>query len=178
MIYGYVRKEYPKETTQQIQQLMQYKCEKLFIEENDLYKVEELQKLLKVMQKDDQIVVVDLLVFGQKLKTLKWIMRELLIKEIRFISLENNLDTKKDRTFYEMVFLMAQMDQSQTIYQAKKRTAHAKKIGRSGGRPSIGEDQIEVIEDLYTNKKLSMRKIADHCDLSIGTVRKYIKQIT
>ncbi|NKC68532.1 helix-turn-helix domain-containing protein [Vagococcus fluvialis] len=50
-----------------------------------------------------------------------------------------------------------------------------KRKGITVGRPKISEETIEKIYKLYSDKR-TIRYIAEQCNVSIGTVHKYIKK--
>ncbi len=173
MKYGYIRKDYPEETVVQIERVLTYGCDKLFIEENEFHKEEELRKLIEKLNFDDTVMVSDLRVFGKKLRELQDVMREFYHKNIRFVSMEENLDTEEVPSFYQSVFMMAQMDYLHTVYQTREGIKRARELGVIGGRPQINDEVIEKIQTLH-KKKMSLRKIATACDVSLGTVHKYV----
>lgn len=60
-------------------------------------------------------------------------------------------------------------------YRTNKGLLRAKEKGIVGGRPSISEQQKELIYKLYHIQKLSLREIATQCNVSLGTAYKYAK---
>ena len=61
-----------------------------------------------------------------------------------------------------------------TPYKGEKRTLPPKDINLLG-RPSLGQKKIDKIIDLYVSQKLSMREVAMRCNVSLGSVSKYVK---
>ncbi|MFU7520700.1 hypothetical protein ACM9HL_12740 [Vagococcus salmoninarum] len=80
-IYGYIRKDFPVETTNQLEKVMSYKCREIFIEETNFSVRKELNKLLQQLRNEDQLVVYNLQVFGQEFVTFEEITTQWLINK-------------------------------------------------------------------------------------------------
>ncbi|MBP1044231.1 recombinase family protein [Vagococcus sp. BWB3-3] len=61
-IYGYVKRQFPLATNEQLKIVMDYPCAALFIDER--YEEKELHELMNQLDSGDQVVVASLQVFG------------------------------------------------------------------------------------------------------------------
>lgn len=98
--YGYIRKEYPESTTEQLKKMENYNYDELFIDEYSFNRREELNKLLSQMNSRDKLIVSDLRVFHCDFKSLKELLIYLQSKQIHLISINENIDTKLSSRFY------------------------------------------------------------------------------
>ena len=87
-VYGYVRKVYPINVTEQLKQIMPYACETVFIEEASLSDDSELNSLLDQIVTGDIVVVASLKVFGKSLSELIALLQFFYDKAIRLVCLE------------------------------------------------------------------------------------------
>lgn len=174
-VFGYARKDYPSEITTQINQLMAYRCDKIFVENKSFDEHEEQQQLLNELLPMDVIVVVSLVVFGKTLRELTAFLDGLFQNDIRVISLEDKVDLDSQYSFTEVALALCEIDSKYKSQYTKQRLAISKSLGKSLGRPTISEDKIEEIQRLYHNQRMSYREISDCCQVSIGSVHKYLK---
>ncbi|MBP1042449.1 recombinase family protein [Vagococcus sp. BWB3-3] len=85
---------------------------------------------------------------------------------IIFLDEENNF-------YNQLVFIM---NIEQRIISARRieSVKEARKKGKIIGRPSLESELQEKIHCLYKENKMSMREIATTCNVSLGTVHKYV----
>lgn len=176
VLYAYVRKEYPASTLEQLRMLSDYKCEEVFIEENDISNGHELERLVDCLQEDDQLLVYDLRAFAKGAKDFKQLLEQLTRQNIRLISLQDKLDTEVSQQFYSDALLVLNMEKKYRKYMIRTSLEQAKLAGRVTGRPRVEDDVISKIVFLFEKKGKSMREIAEICQVSLGTVHKYIKK--
>lgn len=174
-IYGYIRQEYPEPTTEQLNKLKNYSCNEIFVEEHNSREQIELEKLLDLIKSEDQLVVSDLRVFHYGIKALKELLVYLQVKQVHLVSINEDIDTKRSLQFYSDVLAVIEMEEKQRSYLVKKNILKARSEGRIGGRPKIDKQTTEKILYLYYHKRQTIREIAEICDVSIGTVHKYVK---
>jgi len=174
--YGYIRKEFPVETLKQIHALLPHECEELFIEESDLGSEHELQRLMEVCEAKDTIIIYHSCVFEKNLRSYAKIIEEFMDKQVDLLILDEKIDTHIEKNYYTTVKKIADMEryvlQKKTIYGIK----NARNDGRVGGRPKITETTIKNINHLRNVQKLPLRKISELCNVSLGTVHKYIHE--
>lgn len=174
-IYGYARKDYPIETTKQLKMLITMNCDEVVIEEPLFFEKKELEGLMNKMQPKDTLIVYDLLVFGQEIVKFERIIHTLSKSNIRLISVNNHIDTETDDSFFNNVTTLNAMHLELIKYKTKNNIAKARKRGVKVGRPKIEAETISKIRYLHEQKKYSLRKIAEECAVSVGTVYKYVK---
>ncbi|MGX6962260.1 helix-turn-helix domain-containing protein [Vagococcus xieshaowenii] len=92
-----------------------------------------------------------------------------------------------DAAHVELVFLNETTDFSMYLrkicqaeiksitYRTKKGIDNARTQGVVGGRPKTPKKTQEKIRELYYSRKLSLKQIAEKCNVSIATVYKYSK---
>lgn len=174
--YGYIRKRFPISETDQIVQIMAYKCEELFFESQSLLETTELEIMLDKLASEDTVVVASLQVFGKSVQKLQPIIEIFKNKKIRLICLDNNLDTKRDSFFYSSFNYLYQMDINCESEKIKQKIILARDEGKIMGRPSLDEETTERIYKLYHDYKWTMRRIANECEVSLGSVSKYTQR--
>lgn len=174
--YGYIRKEFPIETMKQIQALLPYECVELFIEDSKLGEESELNRLLSLSNPGDMIVVYHSCAFEKNLRNYAKIVEKFKHKKISLLSLEEKIDTREQSNYYNFVRKIAEMEhyviQKKTIRGIK----NAREDGRIGGRPKITEHTIKHIIHLRNTQNLPLRQIAEVCNVSLGTVHKYLQE--
>lgn len=174
-IFGYARKGYPSEITIQINRLMVYECDKIFVENQNFNIDEEQDAMFQELLPMDVIVVVNLAVFGKTLRELTALLDDLFKKKIRLISLDDKIDSKKRYSFIDVALALCEVDSNYKSQYTKQRLAVSKSLGKSLGRPTISEAKIEEIKRLYHHQRMSYREISSCCQVSIGSVHKYLK---
>ncbi|MBP1040232.1 recombinase family protein [Vagococcus sp. BWB3-3] len=171
--YGYIRKGFPYSETDQIRQVMTRDCEELFFEGGTLLEVQQLEALLTRLETGDQVIVASLQVFGQNMQHLTPIITEFKSKQIQLVSLQDQLDTRRDSFFYPLFEVLSVMDSECKSERIKQQIVLARDEGKVIGRPAIDETTIDRIYQLYHEYKWSMRRIATECGVSLGSVFKY-----
>lgn len=174
--YGYIRKGFPMSETDQLTELLTYGCDEFFLEDYFLKNDKELEVLLSRIAAGDQVVVAQLQVFGRTIQQLSTIMLAFERQQIRFVSLRDDVDTQADSSFYSVFELFSRVDGECRSERMKQQLAVSREDGRNIGRPALNEKTIQRVYDLYHEKKWPMRKIAEACDVSLGSVFKYTQK--
>lgn len=177
-VYGYTRRDYPCSVVEQIELLRTFNCDNLFIEESLFEDDSELTKLVAGLHEADTVVVADFQVFGKGLKQLGDLFLLFQEKQIRFISINDHLDTSSTEgqlfySYFQLILKEEKMYQRQSMQQSIEL---ARQNGRTIGRPTVSPDVIEQIKQLHTSQRLSLRDIASQCGVSLGTVHKYVHE--
>lgn len=173
-VFGYVRKDYPSETSIQMKKLMELECEDFFIEKTPFNIDAELKAMLKSLKEDDVLIMASLASFGKGINDLKLIMDDIHQKNIRLICLEEDIDTSKEYSFIEILNIISFLDKEVRSEKVKQALVDVKNSGKQLGRPTIDEETVQQIKKLHTEYRLSLRDIASQCGVSIGTVHKYV----
>lgn len=175
-IFGYVRKNYPEETSVQINQLMALDCDDLFIEKADLTEDKELCALLNQISDGDTIIVPSLLSFGKSVNELYEIVSKITLRHAKLIGIKEELDTESTYTFYQIYTIIHSINKEVASEKIKQALEEKKMGGQQLGRPTIDQKTVEAIKYLRQNKKLRLREIAEICDVSVGTAYKYSEE--
>lgn len=180
-IYAYVRKEFPVETIKQLQVLLTHNCDNVFVEEQAFSKEEELKKMIDLLQPQDTVVIFSLLVFGKSQQELVPIVTLFLKRDVRLVSISDQIDSENQPDFYSQLIRFAKFEQTIVTYQLKEVRQEGLAIATDEelewGRPTITSEKIKRIQFLYQNKNVTFREIAAECDVSLGTVHKYVKAL-
>lgn len=167
--YGYLRNDYPVPLSQQIEQILSIKCDKVYVESLDISDHSQLELLrLKLVEKDT-VAVPDLRVLTLPLNYLSELLMEFGSKNIRIISVGDKMDSEKPLLLCEAFAIYSSLEKMQMEITEIQRKTNEKEIGR----PRISPKVINEIQFLYNNQGLTMREIADKTNVSLGTVFKY-----
>lgn len=160
--------------TKQIRVLSHFEIDEVVIEEADRY--QEFHKLLNRFKKNDTLVLYKLSVLELKQAELVSFIERLEKLDMRLIIESNRIDTSEsNRTnFFSDCKLIIQTQSEITRYLTKRSLEQAHEKGVVLGRPKLAIDTVETIRYFRENKKMSIREIAQKCNVSIGTVHKYI----
>ena len=89
------------------------------------------------------------------------------------IAINEEIDTENYKDFYDqMLFFFDVSKRSRSATTRRALNARREK-GQSLGRPKINEMTINKIKELR-EQRYSLREIAVKCDVSLGTVHKYL----
>lgn len=170
--YGYIRKDTKRTLMEQLTKFSPYDCKELFIEQEQLAEVRELRRCLQILDSRDTLVIMNLASFGKAFNS--HFMTDLLInKTVRLISIDDELDTIDSPLFMSYNQLVSDTEKIISTELSKER--ERSRNGIKYGRPNIEEQIINEISYLYQKKNWSMRRIAEKCGVSLGTVSKYSK---
>lgn len=176
--YAYINPNESQGMSCQLNKMMSYNCDEFFIEEKEAKGNRELECLLKVVRKGDCVVIADINVFGMNLKKLNELMTNFFSWGVCLISVDDQLESTEMLPFEKALSLFAKIETRQTVYNTQRRRLKAIESGKEWGRPMISADKIREIRFLHENNNLTMREIALECDVSLGTVHKYLTKIT
>ena len=174
-IYGYIKRNYPVPTAEQLTAIVDHECDELFIENDEFKASTELDKMLKNIMFNDQIVIYDIRVLFKGFKELKELFKMMGEKKIRLISINDKLDTQDNAMFLDNILLMIKTEEEYRSHYIKHRIDQGRAEGKRHGRPRVDEEIIKKIQFLFNNKKYSLREISRICNVSLGTVHKYTK---
>lgn len=175
-VIGYAREDYPIQMSLQTSRLLAYECEQLFIDKRSFDEDKQLQLVLSKLKEDDVLVVESLSVFGKNLAGLITILEQLAKQNVRLVSISEMLDSEKQPDFYEHSVIIFNVISEQRSEYTKQRLEKYRLTGSQLGRPSIDDETIEKMQKLYEEKKMTLREIAAECDVSLGSVHKYVNQ--
>lgn len=174
-IYGYIRENVPCPTAEQLNELSDCQCQEFLLESSNLKQSPELARLLTVVEPGDIIVSTNLSVLGKTLPHLAVFFQTLKERKVRYVSIQDGLDTNDASTFYHYLELFSKNDKEIkrliTCQSLEVRRNNGDKIGR----PALTEETIQQIKKLFKEKR-SLREIALACNISLGTAHKYVTE--
>lgn len=177
---AYIRQYKNVSISEQLKSLKDFRCDEIFIEEQLSIERVELQRLQMMMQNNDRVIIKNIKVFNLEANASLELLGHFASREIEFISLDEEFSSKKNPSFAQIFLGLAEMDKSYKIKEkhmtnqkSENRTKEIIKYNEIG-RPSIDYEKIHTIRFLYKSKSLSMREIATKCNVSLGTVHKYL----
>lgn len=175
--YGYIKKtsEMAK-IIEQVNTISQYEVANIFID--DETSSVEFQVLYESLTKGDSLVITSLSVFEQTLRQLEEFFLKLQELNIRLIIVNEGIDTNEScfSHYCRIMLSLVQMEKEVAKQLTFKRMAKARENGIVGGRPSLDQKVIDEIIYLRKQHKKSIRQIANECDVSVGSVYKYVTQ--
>ena len=164
-IIGYAR---VSSTTQnlnsQIDKLKQIGCSRIFEDKiTGTYKERPgFDELMKYIRTGDTLVITELSRMSRSLSHLLEIVDKLKEKDIKFKSLQENIDTQSisGRAFLSIMGAISQMELEIKKERAAAGRAAAKARGKSGGRPKLDQDKLEQARILYQNSDKSAKEVS------------------
>ncbi|MGO2265271.1 MAG: hypothetical protein ACTH54_00370 [Vagococcus salmoninarum] len=168
-VYGYVRASYHLPVDQQIELLVKKKCTNIIIETNSDKHGKELRALQAKVKKNDELVTTNINVLGMTTEEFESFLAGLIKRGICFSSVEEGVNTASVYSGSDVFKLIYNLKIS-----GKARARYNDNVAI--GRPRINQKTIDRILSLYNKDKKSMRFISEECDVSLGTVHKYINK--
>lgn len=165
--YGYIRPSASKSLSEQLKELSDYNCDNYFVEEGSDYQNQEFERLLKIVKENDRIIVMNVRSLEMTIQRFGELLAMLNSMQIELISVEDKINSIEKIYFHEAVTLLVELVGCESII---------KKIEREQGRPPIDKMKVRRIRFLYHENKMTMREIANACEVSLGTVHKYLNQ--
>lgn len=142
-----------------------------YIKLKRLDKKEEIDKLMNILSENDVLYIFDYKSLDLTLTEFKTLHFRLLEKNIEVIFInesENYYNWLVDLTLIDFDIRSARVVDAIKLRRQK---------GVVLGRPKVNTDIQNKITYLYREQKKTMREIAQICDVSLGTVYKYVHHI-
>ncbi len=175
-IYGYVRNDIPCPTVDQFAALSPYECDEVFLEIGEVKEDAELQRLLTSVQPGDMLVTMAVSVFGKTLSHLSLILETLRERDVRFVSVQEGIDTDENQAFYYYLSLLSGNERETKRLLARQSIELSRSKGVKIGRPSLTDETVQKIEHMYNERK-TLREIASECGISLGSAHKYVLEL-
>ena len=154
--------------------LNRYKIDSFFIEQVSGRKEnrKELNKVLKVLEQGDTLVIYKIDRLGRSTKQLVNIMSELQERGINLISIKENIDTSTSmgKVIFTILSAIAELEADYISERTKEALAVLKDNGVQLGNKGLDERTINKIKKLYVETDLTQKEIAEKCDVCIKTV--------
>lgn len=155
--------------------MMMMYCEKVVKGSGDLVCLTSFKRFM-CGDKQDELYIFNIEDLGFRLSQLLPFLEELshtgrilhVVEKFPLVSLT-------DEEYFTYLLFVARNEKKVTKVRAEKSIQAAKELGEKIGRPRISEETILEIKNLHHYQKRTIREIAALCDVSIGTVHKYVK---
>ena len=166
----------------QIDALTKFGCERIFMEKMSATKERvELEKALNFLRAGDVLIVWKLDRLGRSLKQLVNTIDEIRVRDIGFISLQDNIDTTTPvgRLNLNLIAAFAEFEKDMIRERTLAGLNAARSRGRVGGRKAgLSKDAMltaKLIYDLYLENELKASEIYNSAKISKATFYRYIK---
>lgn len=184
MKIGYARvstKE--QELNLQIDALEKVGCKQIYQEKISGTKRErpELQKMLDSLRADDIVIIWKLDRLARSLTDLVNLVNEIEEKGAGLQSLNDPIDTttSQGKLIFHIFAALAEFERDIISERTKAGLAAARARGRKGGRPKglsqKAQNTAILAEQLYKEKKLSVREICEQLSISKNTLYRYLR---
>lgn len=165
----------------QLDALNLHGCEKIFKDVDSGAKDDRsgLMEALKFLREGDVLVVWKLDRLGRSTKQLIEIVNELNLKNVGFLSLQENIDTTTSggKLIFHIFASLAEFERDIIRERTKAGLIAARSRGRLGGRPKVmDEKKINMAKTLYNDKGTSIDDICQTLNISRATFYRYIKE--
>ena len=138
-----------------------------------------LLKLLEYARTGDEIVVTDLTRISRSTKDLISLVEDLGNRGINLKSLKESwLDTgtAQGKLMFTIIAGLSQFERDLISERTKEGLISARARGRTGGRPSIKQENVTKALKLYDTQNVTIQDICTMCNLSKNTLYNYIRQ--
>lgn len=129
------------------------------------------------LKKGDELIIYELKSLGKSITQLAPFFAYLDKNDIKLTILSKNYDypNLSNKQMLNLITELADMESFIISERTTKGIQKARRSGRIGGRPKISNETIERIKYLYHSQSYTLRKIAEECNVSLGTAYKYIQ---
>ena len=164
----------------QLDALKKAGCDEIFSEKKSgVSDRAELEKALGYLREGDTLVVTKLDRLGRSLKKLLELIEAFKKRGIHFQSLDDGIDTSTSvgNFFFQVIGAFSELERNLIIERTQKGLSAARARGRTGGRPSIhNNDKKEMAYREVMENKKSIKDIAKSLGMSRMTIYRYIEK--
>ena len=167
MKFGYARVSKNEQSLDvQVQKLTKAGCDEIFKEKISGAKDDrsQLNLLISKLRKGDTICVVRLDRLGRRMTKLIELINDFKVKNIEFVALENNIDTRTPigMLLFTVCAAFSEMERELIKERVKAGLDAAHLKGRKGGRPkSMTPDKMKKLKTLVKSKEFSVTEICN-----------------
>jgi len=181
MIIGYARVSTDTQCLdRQMDALKQYGIDELFTEKITGTKSNrpELDKVKLMARHGDTIVIESLSRLGRSTKDLLTLISDFQDKEIKVVSLKENIDTTTatGKLITTLLSAICEFERDTTVQRTNEGLASARARGRVGGRPRADTKAIEKAIKLYNAQTHSIKEICVIAGVSQATLYRELKK--
>lgn len=180
MLIGYARVSTGEQNLDlQIDALKQAGCEQVFTDKISGAKAERpgLGEVMKMLRKDDTLIIWKLDRFGRSLKDLVLKVELLQERGVHFKSLTENIDTTSaaGKLQFHIFSALAEFERDIIRERTMAGLRAARARGRHGGRPkAMTDEKLKLAQKLMRNKELSVDEICQMVEISRSTLYRYL----
>lgn len=183
MIIGYARvSTVDQNLDRQIHLLTAYGCEKIVTEKftGTIRDRKGLLQLFDVSRSGDTVVVESISRLGRKTLDILTIIQQLEEKDIQFVSLKEQIDTRTStgKAMFQMMCVIAELERNLIAERVKEGLEASKKRGKKLGRPKVDKDKISLALRMYDSNEYSIKEIIEGTGISQGSLYRAIKKRT
>ncbi|WP_182103195.1 recombinase family protein [Niallia taxi] len=171
-IIGYARvSSLGQDYEQQVEQLKNYGCTKIFSEKQSGAKKENrkaLSEAIEYLRKGDKLVVTKIDRLARSVRDLQNIANELDEKGIGLVFLKENIDfsTPAGKLMFTMLGAIAEFERDLINERTSEGRERAKKQGKHMGRPAMPEKDIKRALQLYNERETNGMSVNDIIQLT------------
>jgi DNA invertase Pin-like site-specific DNA recombinase len=138
----------------------------------------ELDKLLKIIQEGDTVIVWKLDRIGRSMKHLIELIDSFQEKGINFISLHENIDTTTatGKLVFRIFASLAEFERDMISERTKAGLEAARARGRKGGRKAKDSDIKRMALKMYDSKEYTIKEIHKATGVSPTSLYRYIEE--
>ncbi|MBP1039616.1 recombinase family protein [Vagococcus sp. BWB3-3] len=96
---------------------------------------------------------------------------------VRFLD-KGHMPHMTERDYIRILLTISRQEKEIRSICTKESLARVRREGIAIGRPTIQTTVVDKIDFLYNNQGKSIREVAAICEVSVGTVHKYLKKVT
>jgi len=181
MIIGYARVSTETQSVEsQTKRLKEYGCDKIFeeVQSGRIVHRPIFKDCLDFLRQRDSLVVCKLDRLGRTTKQLFELFNVLMDREIKFVSLDENIDITNPmgKLLFNMCAMMAEMEANSIKERTMAGLSAARARGKQGGRPpKIKDEKKEIFINMAANLNIPIGDICKHFGITRGTYYKYCK---
>lgn len=181
MIIGYARVSTHDQNLQmQIDALQNAGCFEIFEEKVTGSKKDRpaLNEMLKMIRKDDRVVVYKLDRISRSTKHLIELAELFKEKGVEFVSIQDNIDTSTPtgRFLFHVMASIAELERDIIRERTISGLESARARGRNGGRPNKNSKDVELALKMYDSKQYSISEIVKATKVSQATLYRKINE--
>lgn len=171
-IIGYARvSSLGQDYEQQVEQLKNYGCTKIFSEKQSGAKKDNrkaLSEAMEYLREGDKLVVTKIDRLARSVRDLQNIANELDEKEIGLVFLKENIDfsTPAGKLMFTMLGAIAEFERDLINERTSEGRERAKKQGKHMGRPAMPEKDIKRALQLYNERETNGMSVNDIIQLT------------
>lgn len=182
MKFGYARISTPKQALDnQIALLKDAGCEQIFSDIISGYnsKKTQFEEMMKMLRKDDSVMVTGIDRLGRSTKDLAILIEEFHKKEINLIILGYEMDTRtaSGKMIFNFMAMIAENERMRNLERIRQGIEGARKRGKHVGRPiKLPREKISQMKSFYHSKALSVTELCLMYEISKVTLYNYLKK--